>query len=71
VGEGRRGKKGRDEGKGNGKGWGGGAGAPHMTCLLHAPASIAAVEKRPLSYQTPHSVHVVGNCGAIDNALRG
>ena len=30
----------------------------HMTCLRHAPASIAAAEKRPLSYQMPQSVHM-------------
>jgi len=34
------------------------------TCLLHAFASIAAAEKRPLSYQTPQSVYMVRNCGA-------
>jgi len=44
--------------------WGGGAGAPHMTCLRHAPASIAAAEKCPLSYQMPQSVRMVRNCGA-------
>jgi len=46
-----------------------GAGAPHMACLRHAHGSpcqyrLAAAEKRPLSYQTPQSVHMVGNCGA-------
>ena len=47
------------------------------TCLRHAPASIAAAEKRPLSYQTPQSVHNPHGlklwCSdlAIDNALRG
>ena len=35
-----------------------------MTCLHHAPASIAAAEKRPLSCRTPQSVHMVRNCGA-------
>ena len=42
----------------------GGAGAPHMTCLGHAPVSIAAAKKPPLSYETPQSVHMVRNCGA-------
>ena len=37
---------------------------PHVTCLRHAPASIAAAEKCPLSYQTPQSVRMVRNCGA-------
>jgi len=37
---------------------------PHLICLCHAPVSIAAAEKRPLSYQTPQSVHMVRNCGA-------
>jgi len=37
---------------------------PPMTCLRHAPAGIAAAEKRPLSYQTPQSVHMVRKCGA-------
>ena len=34
-----------------------------MTSLRHAPGSIAAAEKRPLSYQTPQSVHMVQSCG--------
>jgi len=37
---------------------------PHMICLRHAPVSIAAAEKRPLSYKTPQFVHMVWNCGA-------
>ena len=47
-------------------GWGNWCPFPHgaTTCLRHAPASIAAAEKRPLSYQTPQSVHMVRNCGA-------
>jgi len=60
-GGGRGGRRGRDEGKGGE----GGAGAPSPTsCLQHAPASIAAAKKRPFSYQTPQSVHMVRNCGA-------
>ena len=73
-GGGRGGRKGRDEGKG----LGGGTGAPsHMTSLRHSPASIAAAEKRPLSHQTPQSVHTPHGSKlwctdlAIDNALRG
>jgi len=59
AGGGRGGRKGRDEGKGKGKGKGGeGELVPHMTCLRHAPPSIAAAKKRPLSYQTPQSVHI-------------
>ena len=34
---------------------------PHMTYLRHG---IAAAKKRPLSYQTPQSFHMVRNCGA-------
>jgi len=64
-GGGRGGRKERDEGKGKGRGWEGElVPAPPMTCLRHAPASIATAEKRPLSYQTPQSVHMVRNCGA-------
>ena len=37
---------------------------PPTTCLRHAPARLAAAEKRPLSYQTPQSVRMVRNCGA-------
>jgi len=37
---------------------------PPTSCLCHAPASITAAEKRPLSYQTPLSVHMIRNCGA-------
>jgi len=49
-GGGRRGMKGRDEGKER-EGVGMGSWCPsHMTCLRHAPAGIAAAEKRPLSY---------------------
>jgi len=55
------GRKGRDEGKGKGKGWEGNWCPSPMTCLRHAPASIAAAEKRPLSYQMPQSVHMVRN----------
>jgi len=67
-------KEREDEGKG--KGWGGElVPPPHMTCLRHAPASIEAAEKRPLSYQTPQSVHCLVKlwCSdlAIDNALWG
>ena len=57
---GKEGMKGREMVRG-----GRGAGAPHMTFLRHAPASIAAPEKRPLSYQTLQSVHMVRNCGAL------
>ena len=62
---GKEGMKGKVR-EGRGGDWGGGAGAPspHMTCLRHAPASIAAAEKCPLSYQTPQSVRMVRNCGA-------
>jgi len=64
-GEGRGGRKGRDEGKGKGRGWEGElVQPPPTTCLRHAPASIAAAEKRLLSCQTPQSVHMVRNCGA-------
>ena len=58
----RGGRKGRDEEKGKGRGVEGSwspHGHTHMTCLRHAPASTAAAEKRPLSYQTPQFVHMV------------
>jgi len=35
----------------------------HGVITLFTVASIAAVEKRPLSYQTPQSVHRARNCG--------
>jgi len=46
------------------EGVGKGSWCPDMTCLRHAPASIAAAEKCPLSYRTPQSVRMVRNCGA-------
>ena len=70
AGGGRGGRKGRDEGKGKGR-VGRGSCCPtpsHITCLRYAPASIAAAEKRPLSYQT-QSVHMVRNCGAQTSPL--
>jgi len=65
VGRGKR--KGRDEGKGKGGGRGSSCPSPHdmfgpRPC--HYIVSIAAAEKRPLSYQTPQSVHMVRNSGA-------
>ena len=41
-----------------------GSWSPTSTCLRHAPTSIAAAEKRPLSYQTLQSVDMVRNCSA-------
>jgi len=60
-GGGRGRRKGSDEEKGKERG-GEGSWCPPMTYLRHAPASIAAEEKRPMSYQMPQSVHVVRNC---------
>jgi len=52
-------RKGKDEGRER-EGVGRGSWCPHpMTRLHHAPASIAADEKRPLSYHTPQSVHIM------------
>jgi len=46
----------------------------HGVITLRNVASIAAAEKRPLSYQTPRSVHRARNCGVQTlplNALWG
>ena len=47
------------------EGWGGELVPPPSHDLFATPpASIAAAKKRPFSYQTPQSVHMVRNCGA-------
>jgi len=58
------GEGGKEGIKGKGRGREGELVPPHTICLRHAPASIAAAEKRPFRYHTPQSAHMVRNCGA-------
>jgi len=68
-------KEGREEREDEAKGKGRGKGELMPPHDLFAPspcqyiASIAAAEKRPLSYQTPQSVHMVRNCAAQTMSL--